>query len=132
MKNGSPAICLHFSIPFFYKIGGVSQGGGHLFFTIHVFRKKMQKKRFFFVLALDLHPKSSTLISMTMINEYTVTYELSDGHGNVLNGGMSFPKSREGLTEAYEYANASGGWWEIWHGDELVDTLGDVLQRQMD
>jgi hypothetical protein len=44
---------------------------------------------------------------------------------------MSFPKSREGLTEAYEYANASGGWWEIWFGDELVDSLGDVLQRRV-
>jgi hypothetical protein len=80
---------------------------------------------------VDIAPKIFTLISMTMINEYTVTYELSDGHGNVLNGGMSFPKSREGLTEAYEYANASGGWWEIWFGDELVDSLGDVLQRRV-
>jgi hypothetical protein len=64
-----------------------------------------------------------------MITEYTVYYELSDGHGNVLEGGASFPKSREGLARAYEYANASGGWWEIFCGEELVDTLGDAMER---
>ena len=61
--------------------------------------------------------------------EYMVITETSDLHGNSLRTLATFPKSREGLNAAYEYANESGSLWEIFCGDELVDTLGDAMQR---
>jgi hypothetical protein len=63
---------------------------------------------------------------------YYVTVEYSDGHGNVSYDCRDFPKTREGLNDAYAYAHSSGGLWEI-HSmttvTELVDSIGDAMER---
>lgn len=50
---------------------------------------------------------------------YTVTTANFSNTGEMLEQVRDFPKSREGLTNAYEFARPSQDWM-IWFGDELV------------
>jgi hypothetical protein len=52
--------------------------------------------------------------------QYTVTTADFSNTGKMLEQVRDFPKSREGLNNAYEFARPSQDWM-IWFGDELVD-----------
>lgn len=51
---------------------------------------------------------------------YTVTTVEFSSTGEMREQVRDFPKSREGLTAAYAFANPCDE-WAIWFGDELVD-----------
>ena len=55
-----------------------------------------------------------------MTLEYAVITTESNDQGEDLNSVRFFPKSREGLTEAYEFAKTQPN-WKIFFGEELVD-----------
>jgi len=58
---------------------------------------------------------------------YTVTTADFSNTGEMLEQVRDFPKSREGLNDAYKFARHAQD-WAIWFGDELVgDSSSPVL-----
>ena len=60
-----------------------------------------------------------------MTLEYAVMTTESNDQGEDLNSVRFFPKSREGLTEAYEFAGTQPN-WQIFFGEELVDCSNNI------
>tara|TARA_R110002020_G_scaffold461653_1_gene680644 strand:- start:562 stop:768 length:207 start_codon:yes stop_codon:yes gene_type:complete len=59
--------------------------------------------------------------------QYTVTTADFSNTGEMLEQVRDFPKSREGLNDAYKFARHAQD-WSIWCGDELVgDSSSPVL-----
>ena len=55
-----------------------------------------------------------------MENEYTVTTVEFNAQGHRRDDVKVFPKSREGLEDAYKFAQPADEWM-IWYGEEVID-----------
>ena len=55
-----------------------------------------------------------------MEKHYTVTVAWYDDEGEMQEQVREFDKTREGLTEAYEFVYGADE-WTIWYGTEMVD-----------
>lgn len=64
-------------------------------------------------------------------NKYAVLTTESNDQGEVLNSVRFFPKNREGLTEAYEFAFTQPN-WQIFFVEELVDCSEHFYHGQVD
>lgn len=62
---------------------------------------------------------------------YTVTTAHYSNTGEMLQQVRDFPKSREGLNDAYKFAKPCDD-WAIWFGDELVDDSTSFCPNQID
>lgn len=69
---------------------------------------------------LDIAPRIPIVIYMINNKKYTVTTADFSNSGEMLEQDRDFPKSREGLKAAYEFARPCQDWM-IWFGNEVVD-----------
>ena len=80
-------------------------------------RNKKLKKVFY---TLDITPQIPIVIHMITNKTYTVTTADFSNSGEMLEQVRDFPKSREGLNAAYEFARPCRDWM-IWFGNQVVD-----------
>ncbi len=62
---------------------------------------------------------------------YTVTTVEFSNTGEMREQVRDFPKSRQGLNDAYKFARPCDE-WAIWFGDELVDDSTSFCPNQVD
>ena len=85
----------------------------------------------FFKKTIDIEQQILYLNNMTMIKQYSVITTESDDQGNDLYNVQFFPKSRQGLNDAYKYAFTQSN-WTIFFNMEEVDCSDDFDINQVD
>jgi hypothetical protein len=85
----------------------------------------------FFKKTIDIEQQILYLNNMTMIKQYSVITTESDDQGNDLYNVQFFPKSRQGLNDAYKYAFTQSN-WTIFFNMEEVDNSDDFDINQVD
>ena len=89
----------------------------------------------FFHLGVDITELILMFYSMTTLKnkpQYSVITTESDDHGNDLYDVQFFPKSRQGLNDAYKYALSQPKNWTIFFNMEEVDNSDDFDPNQVD
>ena len=88
----------------------------------------------FFHLGVDITELILMFYSMTTLKnkpQYSVITTESDDQGNDLYDVQFFPKSRQGLNDAYKYAFTQPN-WTIYFGGEVVDSSESFDPNQVD
>ena len=85
----------------------------------------------FFKKTIDIEQQILYLNNMTMIKQYSVITEVDNEQGESRYYVEFFPKSRQGLNDAYKYAFTQDD-WTIYFQGEVVDSHETFDANQVD